>query len=90
MGRLAVIGDVGGHVDQLRWALDWLGTTDGRLPPDLVVVQVGDLVDRGPDSVGVLDVVARLLTEQPEQWIQLVGNHEVQYLPDGTVFWPDR
>lgn len=87
MGRLAVIGDVGGHADQLRWALDWLGAVDGRLPPDLVVVQVGDLVDRGPDSPGVLDVVAPLLAEQPRQWIQLVGNHEAQYLPEGTVFW---
>lgn len=90
MGRLAVIGDVGGHADQLRRALDWLGAEKGRLPPDLVVIQVGDLVDRGPDSLGVLDEVARLLDEQPRQWIQLVGNHEVQYLPGGTVFWRDR
>jgi hypothetical protein len=90
MGRLAVIGDVGGHAEQLRWALDWLGATDGRLPPDLVVVQVGDLVDRGPDSLGVLDIVARLLAEQPRQWIQLAGNHEAQYLPGGTPFWRDR
>jgi Calcineurin-like phosphoesterase len=87
MGRLAVIGDVGGHVDQLRWALRWLGAENERLPPDLVVIQVGDLVDRGPDSMGVLDVVERLLERQPEQWIQLVGNHEAQYLPEGSVFW---
>jgi hypothetical protein len=89
MGRLAVIGDVGGHAEQRRWALDRLGARGGRLPPELVVVQVGDLVDRGPDSSGVLDIVARLLDEQPEQWIQLTGNHESQYLPRGTVFWPD-
>ena len=89
MGRLAVVGDVGGHSEQLRWALDWLGAEDGLLPPDLVVVQVGDLVDRGPDSSGVLDVVARMLAEQPLQWIQLVGNHEAQHLPGGAVFWPE-
>lgn len=89
MGRVAVIGDVGGHADQLRWALGWLGADDGRLPSDVVVIQVGDLVDRGPDSLGVLDIVARLLDEQPQQWIQLVGNHEAQYLPDGQVFWRD-
>jgi hypothetical protein len=87
MSRLAVIGDVGGHADQLRWALDWLGAESGRLPPDVVVIQVGDLVDRGPDSMGVLETVTRLLAEQPRQWIQLVGNHELQYLPGGTVFW---
>lgn len=88
MGRLAVIGDVGGHVDQLRWALGWLGADGGRLPDDLVVIQVGDLVDRGPDSVGVLDLVARFVDER--RWVQLVGNHEAQYLPGGTVFWRDR
>lgn len=82
-----MIGDVGGHPDQLRWALDWLGAEDGLLPPDLVVVQVGDLVDRGPDSAGVLDLVAGFLAEQPSQWVQLVGNHEAQYLPGGTPFW---
>jgi hypothetical protein len=69
--------------------LGWVGAKDGLLPPDLVVIQVGDLVDRGPDSSGVLDVVARMLAEQPLQWIQLVGNHEAQYLPGGALFWRD-
>lgn len=90
MGRVAAVGDVGGHADQLRQALNWLGADGGgRLPPDLVVIQVGDLVDRGPDSSGVLDIVERLLDEQPLQWIQLLGNHESQYLPGAAVFWPD-
>jgi len=90
MGRVAVIGDVGGHPGQLRAALAALGAHDGHLPPDLTVIQVGDLVDRGPDSAGVLNLVGRYLTEQPEQWVQLVGNHESQYLPGGVTFWRDR
>ncbi|MFK0250615.1 metallophosphoesterase family protein [Amycolatopsis azurea] len=85
MGRVATIGDIGGHPDQLRRALAWLGATEGGFPPDLTVIQVGDLVDRGPDSAGVLDIVAELLDER--RWIQLVGNHEAQYLPGGAVFW---
>ncbi|MEU3764799.1 metallophosphoesterase [Amycolatopsis keratiniphila] len=85
MGRVAIIGDVGGHPDQLRRALAWLGATGERLPPDLTVIQVGDLVDRGPDSTGVLDIVANLLDDG--RWIQLAGNHEAQYLPGGDVFW---
>lgn len=89
MGRLAIIGDVGGHAEQLRWVLDRLGANGGRLPPDLIVIQVGDLVDRGPDSTGVLDIVARLLADHPRQWIQLTGNHEAQHLPGGSEFWPD-
>ncbi|MFD5827007.1 metallophosphoesterase [Lentzea sp. NPDC060358] len=89
VGRLAIIGDVGGHAEQLRWALDRLGVNGEGLPADLIVVQVGDLVDRGPDSSGVLDIVAQLLAQQPRQWIQLTGNHEAQYLPGGSGFWPD-
>ena len=92
MGRVAVIGDVGGHPRHLREALMALGATGGnlRLPADLTVIQVGDLVDRGPDSTGVLDLVDAYLRDQPEQWIQLVGNHESQYLPGGTAFWRQR
>ncbi|MFI9450637.1 metallophosphoesterase [Amycolatopsis sp. NPDC052450] len=85
MGKVAIIGDVGGHPDQLRRALTWLGVTEEGLPPDLTVIQVGDLVDRGPDSARVLDIVANLLDER--HWIQLAGNHETQYLPGENVFW---
>ncbi|WP_410664091.1 metallophosphoesterase family protein [Amycolatopsis sp. lyj-84] len=85
MGRVAIIGDVGGHPDQLRRALAWLGASEGELPLDLTVIQVGDLVDRGPDSAGVLDIVATLLDKR--RWIQLAGNHETQYLPGRAVFW---
>jgi hypothetical protein len=92
MGRIAVVGDVGGHVDQLCAALSWLGAwgADLRLPNDLTVIQVGDLVDRGPDSTGVLDLVGWYLDAQPERWVQLIGNHEAQYVPGGTAFWPDK
>jgi len=92
VGRVAVIGDVGGHADLLRDALHRLGAEGdtARLPEGLTVIQVGDLVDRGPDSTGVLDLVGRYLEEQPDQWIQLAGNHEAQYLPGGTPFWRER
>jgi hypothetical protein len=93
MSRVVVIGDVGGHPDQLRWALAQVGAVLAPggppvLPDDVVVVQVGDLVDRGPDSMGVLELVGQVMGNQPGQWVQLLGNHEWQYLPEGTVFWP--
>lgn len=91
--RVAVIGDVGGHLGALRDELVRLGADPerGRLPADLVVVQVGDLVHRGPDSDGVIALVDHYLTEQPDQWVQLVGNHETQYLHHDPVFaWPER
>ncbi|WP_258953386.1 metallophosphoesterase [Lentzea californiensis] len=78
-GQDAAIGVVGGHADQLRRALRELGA-------GLVVIQVGDLVDRGPDSLGVLHAVRERLGTG---WVQLVGNHEAQYLPGSEAFWPD-
>lgn len=91
-GRVAVIGDVGGHLTELRRELRRLGADEatGRLPDDLTVVQVGDLVHRGPDSAGVVALVDRYLREQPEHWIQLVGNHEAQYLAAPLFAWPER
>ncbi|MFT3969453.1 MAG: metallophosphoesterase [Micropruina sp.] len=91
--RVAVIGDVGGHADALRAELARLGVPDdgaGPLPPELVVVQVGDLVHRGPDSEGVVALVDRHLVRTPERWIQLVGNHEAFYLRRRQFSWAER
>jgi hypothetical protein len=90
--RVAVIGDVGGHLDELREELRRLGVEDGsdRLPPDLTVIQVGDLIHRGPDSDGVIALVDRYLSSGPGQWIQLIGNHEAQYLRQPLFEWPER
>lgn len=90
--RVAVIGDVTGHAEELRAELVRLGASGSpaRLPPDLVVIQVGDLIHRGPDSDGVVALVDRYLTDQPGQWIQLVGNHEAHYLRRPVFDWPER
>lgn len=90
--RYAVIGDVGGHLVDLRRELVRLGADPdtGRLPEDLTVIQVGDLVHRGPDSAGVVALVDRVLREQPDRWVQLVGNHETRYLDAPSFAWPER
>jgi hypothetical protein len=90
--RVAVVGDVGGHLDELRRELERLGAdnTTARLPPDLTVVQLGDLVHRGPESEAVVALVDRYLTNQAGQWIQLVGNHEAHYLREPLFEWPQR
>ncbi|HYN96263.1 MAG TPA: metallophosphoesterase [Pilimelia sp.] len=82
MARIMLIGDVGGCVDELSDAIE-----DAVGDPGTIVIQVGDLVDRGPDSVGVLNVVRERLETAPRRWIQLIGNHESQYL-GGEPFWP--
>lgn len=89
-GRVAVIGDLAGHVDELRGELVRLGAQGESLPDDLTVIQVGDLVHRGPDSDGMISLVDQYLTNQPEQWVQLVGNHEAQYLREPSFDWPER
>ncbi|WP_433719779.1 metallophosphoesterase [Actinoplanes sp. CA-051413] len=83
MTRVVVVGDVGGCARHLADAVGGLTRDE-----DTVIVQVGDLVDRGPDSSGVLAFVAERLADAPARWIQLIGNHESQYL-GGDVFWPE-
>jgi hypothetical protein len=98
---IAVIGDIGGHRTHLRQAIAALGTSPltttllsgadpPEIPADLTIVQVGDLIDRGPDSPGVLRDVDWYLRHQPDQWIQLIGNHETQYLPGRPRFWHEH
>ncbi|GAA2691654.1 metallophosphoesterase [Actinoplanes palleronii] len=79
MARIVIVGDVGGCAEQLERVV--LPLADD---PDTVVVQVGDLVDRGPDSSAVLRLVEERLPTG--RWIQLLGNHEAQYL-GGARFW---
>jgi hypothetical protein len=82
VATIAIIGDVGGCLTQLTRAVDDLGSQS----LDTVVIQVGDLVDRGPDSAGVLAYVA---SRPPSTWVQLAGNHEAQYVGGGIApFWP--
>jgi Calcineurin-like phosphoesterase len=87
--RIAVIGDVGGHAWMLRRCLGDMGadTTAGSIPDDLLVIQVGDLIHKGPDSAGVVGLVDRMMAGSPDQWIQLIGNHEAQEGLGGPDFW---
>ena len=86
-----MIGDVSGHLATLRDELRRLGANaDGRLPDDLIVVQVGDLVHRGPDSDEIVELVDDYLGDQPDNWIQLLGNHEALYVGATAFRWPQR
>lgn len=73
-GPVAVIGDVHGQIEQLETVLDRLR----QLPnyEQRWIVFIGDLVDRGPDTKAVLDLVSDLLTEHPKTAI-CCGNHEL-------------
>ena len=91
--RVAMLGDVQGRLDALNRALASLGVRPGRTvaeeswPADVTVVQVGDLVHRGPASDAVVATADRHLRESG-RWIQLLGNHEAAYLPGGRWVVP--
>lgn len=66
-----VIGDIHGQVASLNRLLDKL-----PLSRDDKLVFLGDFVDRGPDSKGVVERVMALKAELGERCICLLGNHE--------------
>lgn len=68
------IGDIHGHLDLLRAAHDLIATDAARHGP-APVVHVGDLVDRGPNSAGVIDFLRDGLA-RGQDWIVLKGNHD--------------
>jgi hypothetical protein len=80
--RVAAIGDIGGHSGVLADAIRRVGgdPATGDLPGDLIVVQVGDLVHRGPDSGGAVRLAERMRTRNPSRWIQLLGNHDLAHI----------
>ena len=70
------IGDVHGRLDLLRQALSRVRThARGR---EHVIVLLGDYVDRGPDTKGVLDLLIELSGRLP--LVCLMGNHEEMML----------
>ena len=90
MGSTYVVSDVHGHLDDLREVLlgahlvdDQDRWTGGEA--DLWVL--GDLVDRGPDGIGVVRFVRSLQEQAPQRVRVLLGNHEALML--GYHLFPD-
>jgi len=72
-GRILAIGDVHGSCTALRTLLSAL-----QLEADDTVIMLGDLVNRGPDSKGVID---RLIALKDEcRLITVMGNHDEIFL----------
>jgi len=86
--RIVAIGDVHGEYEKLLTLLtgtgivdrdlEWIGERDH-------LVQVGDMVDRGPDDRKILDLYRRLQSEAEAAGGKvhvLLGNHEVMNMTD--------
>ncbi len=81
-----MVGDVHGALGSLRTLLQRARLTDFEdhwLGDGATLVLLGDLMDRGPDGLGVLRLVQRLEAQAQQaggQVISLLGNHEVMML----------
>jgi Calcineurin-like phosphoesterase len=100
-GRSCVLAlaDLHGDIEQTERALRLIGAVDANgqwSASGCTLVQTGDLVDRGPDSMSVVRRFERLKVEAaadepPGQVITLLGNHELMQLqvcprPTGISF----
>ena len=77
------VGDVHGHRDVLAGLLRDAGLVDAGeswTGADARLWLVGDLVDRGPDGIGAIELVRRLEGESGGAVRCLLGNHEAMIL----------
>lgn len=75
--RVYAIGDVHGRLDLLTQLVGQLTVHDeGRQPAATTLILLGDLVDRGPESAGVLRFVRELRDRGRFRVRAIKGNHE--------------
>jgi hypothetical protein len=95
--RLIAIGDLHGDLARFQRALKLGGAIDASgkwVGGKLVVVQVGDQLDRGDDDKAILDFIGRLREEARAaggEMVATLGNHEImnasldfRYVTDGS------
>ncbi len=81
--RLVAIGDVHGDLSAARAALRAAGAIDDGdrwIGGELVIVQTGDILDRGDDESKIFELLARLSAEAQKAGgaiVLLNGNHEL-------------
>ncbi|MFM9368992.1 metallophosphoesterase family protein [Streptomyces sp. Da 82-17] len=86
LGPLYVVGDVHGYLDELLAALRAQGLIDEAgdwAAGNARLWFLGDFTDRGPDGIGVIDLVMRLSAEAAAAGgycKALMGNHELLLL----------
>ncbi len=83
------VGDIHGRLDCLQRTFDAIDGDVSSVPRDATAIEVylGDYVDRGPDSKGVLD--ALIARAGVRNTVFIKGNHEIlleTFLKDRTPF----
>ena len=75
--EIFAIGDIHGRSDLLSALLEEAARTP-RQAKRRIVVLLGDLIDRGPDSLGTIDLaIAAARLARADEAIALMGNHEI-------------
>jgi serine/threonine protein phosphatase 1 len=74
-----VVGDVHGMAGQLGILLEAIRSDAASRSSSHRVIFLGDIVDRGPDSKGAMDLVAEVLQKQIGS-ILILGNHDEVFL----------
>jgi serine/threonine protein phosphatase 1 len=72
--RIYAIGDIHGRLDLLERAVDAIRRDIEERGPAALTVTIGDYVDRGPQSRGVVECLAA--NPFPTPYVALKGNHE--------------
>ncbi len=84
--RVVAVGDLHGDLDASLAVLSMAGLVDAGghwSGGEAVLVQTGDVTDRGPDSRGVIELLERLEAEAAAaggRVVAMLGNHEVMNL----------
>ena len=77
--RVYAVGDIHGRLDLFEALVEAIDADDrAAAPADTTVVLLGDLVDRGPASAGVIALARSLMARRKVRI--LAGNHEEMFL----------
>lgn len=85
-GRIVAIGDLHGDHDAWRAIAAAAGLSDGKgrwTGGSATLVQMGDIVDRGPDSLKIIRDLQKLQRDAPKKGgrvIVVLGNHEAMMM----------
>ena len=74
--RIMAVGDVHGQYQKLKTLMRRVRFD----PAQDILVFLGDLIDRGPESLECFDYVMHLQKQHPESVVCLMGNHEREML----------
>lgn len=77
--RIYAIGDVHGRCDLLQKTIDFVDIHSSEINEQPRVFFLGDIVDRGHDSRGAMEIVRKTLERWPASRL-ILGNHDEMFL----------